>query len=541
MKCSPGAFRKKNWFLIALFLFTCILGSLVSLEVDVDELEKTQGARIEFINYVGPHAVIETTSQIRNIGYSMGIAVKAGTAQTGSRGRYFIIHSVSGPDGSKLDADIMGFGVDVGVDHINNVRLIIQGYLEGAYEYSARDAALLARYITIYNAVYRSNMEYFTSRYKTPVVRNLTADKAGISIRYDEWPGRTLMVIPIMTGTAGSLSAIDTTSLTDQKVVDEMRKDEDKGIGDRKDMVDLKEREAEKAAQSAEVQKEAIKEEEKRIQDEKKQVEEEKKQAAQERQQIEDQKKAAETITDAQKKAEEEKKIAESEKAAAQKEQETAQKEDQVKKDEQALEDKKDEAQKTQELADKKTEEAQQERKDIAQDQQKIIASEEAQAAAVPGILGLAMKDSTSHLGRVVRINPNSGAQIKISALDTVSGRTFNIINGKVIAVAGENRGNGAIRLVEINPTTLEIIRQGNDDIDPNSYLWVNGSDLYAIASVGGKRHLAKFDQSFVKKAQSTLEVHQWAAVTFQGSLILTQKPDGSVLLLNAADLTEKK
>ncbi len=93
---------------------------------------------------------------------------------------------------------------------------------------------------------------------------------------------------------------------------------------------------------------------------------------------------------------------------------------------------------------------------------------------------------------------------------------------------------------MEIDPEILEISRQGNDDIDPNSYVWMNGSDLYAIVSLGGRRYLAKFDQDFTKTAESIAEVHQWAAVTFHEDIIVTQKPDGSILLLNAGNLSQR-
>lgn len=523
-----GNVRNISRIFTILFLFISISTALFSQGVDRVELEKSQGSGIEFINYVGPHAIIESIAQIRNIGYAMGTAVKSGTAQTGDAGRYFVIHSVSAADGTKLDADIMGFGVDAGVDHIDNVRRIIQGYLEGAYDYSADDAALLARYITVYNAIYRSNMEYFTSAYKTPVAENLNADKAGLSIRYDEWPGRTLMVIPLMTGVSGSLSAVDTTSITDGNVIDQMRTADDMGLDDRKDMVDLKEREADEAAQRAEAQREAIAEEERRLEEERRQI-------ADDKQLIADQREEAAAIEDPEERAAAEDEI-------ARREEETAQREERLAEDEKVLEEQRTEAEKTQTFADTKTEEAQADRQDIAKDQQVIIETEDSAAAAAAGagIMGLAMRDASSFLGSIVIINPETGEQTKASALNTVSARTFSMISGKLFAVAGENQGNGAVRLVEIDSATLEIKTQGNDDIDVNSYLWQNGSDLYAIVASGGKRYLAKFDQTLAKSAQSRAEVHQWAAVNFQGDFIVTQKPDGSVLLLNMGDLTEK-
>ena len=106
-------------------------------QIDKGELQKNL-APVSFINFEGPHARIETREQIRQIGVGLGQAVKAGGERAGTGPRYFVIHSVSAPDGNKLDADIFGLGANTGVDHIRNLRTIIQGYLQEAYSYSAR-------------------------------------------------------------------------------------------------------------------------------------------------------------------------------------------------------------------------------------------------------------------------------------------------------------------------------------------------------------------------------------------------------------------
>jgi hypothetical protein len=200
-------------------------------------------ASVEFLNYEGPYVRVETRIQIAGIGTALGAALKSqagpGTARFGDTARYFVIHSASGAGDGLLGADIFGIGVDAGVDHIRNLRLIIQGYLEAAYAYSERDAALLAEYITIYNAILRGNWDYFSGQYKAEVVRNVDREKAGLSPRFDEWPGRTHILIPLNTGRPGSLSAIDTSSLTRPEITGRLRS--------RTDMLNLMEREAEEA------------------------------------------------------------------------------------------------------------------------------------------------------------------------------------------------------------------------------------------------------------------------------------------------------
>jgi hypothetical protein len=220
---------------------------------DTEKSGADGSASLEFLNYQGPYARVETRAQIAGVGTALGSALEnsagAGTMRLGDTARYFVIHPASGDgDGDGLlNADIFGIGVDAGVDHIRNLRLIIQGYLEAAYAYSERDAALLAEYITVYNAAFRGNRDYFSGRYKTEVMRYVDREKAGLSLRFDEWPGRTHILIPLNTGRYGTLSAVDTASLTVPEVIGALRSRDDKGIDPLKAMANLKEREAEEA------------------------------------------------------------------------------------------------------------------------------------------------------------------------------------------------------------------------------------------------------------------------------------------------------
>ena len=499
-------------FFTVLLLFV-IAAPAVFTQVDQKELEKNL-APVNFINYEGPHSRIETREQIRNIGVELGRVIKAGGERAGASGRYFVIHCETAAEGTKIDADVFGLGVDTGVDHIRNLRTIIQGYLQEAYGYSAKDASLLAEYVTIYNAVYRGDWDYFTSRYKSKVIQNLSRERAGISIRFDEWPGRTLMLIPLG---IGGLSSVDTTTISDDRVVEEMRKEDDKSVEQRRDMVDLKEREAEKAEQKAKVEKEAIKQEEKKIAQEKAKVEEEKKNIAEERKQAEGNAKKQEELD----KREED---------ASKKEQQLAEREKEVEK-------KKEEAQKQEEFAEKKSSEAQSDRQSIAEDQQAAIDDEARQAR---GVIGAQLANNENYLGRLIKLDPQNREELKRSPLETVNIRTLAFTGGKIIAIAGENKGNGAIRLIEINNGDLTMAKQGEDDIYPSSLLWVNESDLYALTNDNGKIQLGRFDANLNLKAKSTIEVHPNASVSVQKGSLLTQRKDGTPAILDPAALTEK-
>jgi hypothetical protein len=482
----------KGRLLIAVIIFT-VVAVMGYAQVNRDELQDLPP--VVFINYEGPHARVDTREEIRQIGVGLG-RLMSGNTNAGTSNRYFVTHCVSGAEGNKIDADVFGLGVDTGVDHVRNLRVILQGYLQTAYDYSDKDALLLAEYITIYNAVYRGNWDYFTTRYKSVVMNNLTKEKVGLSIRYDEWPGRTLMVIPLG---IGGLSSVDTSALTEPKVIEEMRKEDDQGIPQRREMVNLMEREASKAEQQAKIQRESIKEEERQLAQERQKVQEEQKQGL---------------IT----------------------KEEAKQAEEKIERKTEELEQKKEEVQKLEQVAEKKTEEAQTQRQEIAKDQQAAIAHD------TSGVYGVIIEKTTPvTMGRIVRLNPADGKEIKKSPLNLVHVRSVVIVGGRVLAIAGENKGQGAVRLVEINPSSLEMARQGNDDIKAGSLLWVNGNDLYAIVVdlEKNKYYIGRFNTNLEIQAISSVTVHPESSVLVQQGALLTQREDGSALLLNPADLTE--
>nr|AGS53071.1 antigen, p83/100 [uncultured bacterium contig00033] len=490
--------KRANKAFLALFLVSLTLN--LPAQVNREEMENL--GPVEFINYEGPFSSRnDTRAQIRAIGYSLGIMIRAGQPRAGAANRYFVNHIASGPADGRIDADVFGLGIDVAVDHIRNLRLIIQGYLEAAYAYNENDAALLAEYITVYNAVYRGDMNYFNSRLTDSALALITQDRAGLSIRYDEWPGRSLIVIPLGTGRAGSLSAIDTGSLVDPRVTDQLREDPDSGIDTRRDMVDLLERQAEEAGREAEQGLAAVRQDELRL--------------AEDRQQLEQEGLEGEALEARQG--------------------ELAQREEDLGERRAAAEETQARAEQTEELA-------QRERESIAADQASTIAAQDQQppAAAADGLVGAKILNPGASLGQIVLLDPSTGRERRASGLRTVNVRTLTEANGKLIAIAGETRGNAAIRLVEIKKDTLEMAKQGEDDIDANSLLWLQNGDLYAITSSDGSLYLGRFNDNLERQARSTVTVHPFASVTVSGGSLVTQRADGTALILDPKTLAAK-
>jgi hypothetical protein len=303
-------------------------------------------------------------------------------------------------------------------------------------------------------------------------------------------------------------------------------------VDTRQDMVDLKERQSEEADQQANVQREAIREEEARITREREEAARQREQAQREQQQI---------TQERQQPGARQEQLDQREETARQQEKEADEKDQQLDQREENLEDRKEEAERTQEFADQKAEEAQQDREEIARDQQAMINQENVEQRPVEGILGISILSPSGSLGQVVKLNPDNGREVKRSPLNTVNARTLTFSGDKIIAIAGENQGNGAIRLIEINKDTLEMVKQGEDDISPQSLLWTDGSSLYAIVSSGGNLYLARFNTDLVRQARSSITIHPYGGITFSDGYIITQRSDGSAVLLNSGDLSERR
>ncbi len=539
--------------ILALVISVLFVSSLSALEVDKSELEKSKNTTIEFINYVGPHKVIDSIEAIKGIGSGMAKQLNKDITKpsnSAASSKYQVIHAVDPNETGKLDADIILIGADATVDHINNLRRIISAYLSEAYGYSEKDADTLAVFITVYNAVYRGDLDTFQNKYKTVVTKNLSKSNCGLSVTYKDWPGKSEIVIPLFDVANGGLSTVDTSVISDTKVVSNMKEDDDMNVESRKDMVDIKEREAEEASDKAkESQKKAV-EEQKKLDEEKKKTEETKKEAedakkkADEKQKVaeEKQKTAEENPKDkeAQKEAAEAKKEAEQAKTEAEEKQEAVeeQKEKQAEQ-EKKTEEAKDEAKEKQQIADKKNTEAQNERKEIAKDQNEIQKREAAEAK-MQMEYGIILTDESEMLSRLVKFNKENGEVVKNSPVSVIRNRTIYKAGDSYLAIAGENTKNGVIKLVTIDPETMEIAEESESYIAADSVLIQDGNDYYCVIDEKGTYYLGKFGADLQLKLKSDVKIKSCTPVTITDSGIVVTDSDGKLKVLDKSDLKNK-
>ncbi|MBQ7619059.1 MAG: hypothetical protein IJS51_02885 [Treponema sp.] len=509
--------------------------SFFAAQVDEDEL-KSVGQTIEFENYTGPHARVDTLEAIKGIGSGLGKEIGRDSekaANAGNQAKYYVIHAIDPDAKEKLDADILILGASAEVDHIRNLRHIIASYLSAAYSYSEADAETIATFVTVYNAVYRKNLDAFKAKYKDIVLNNLSAEKCGLSTKWSEWPGASQIVIPV-SDSSGGLSAVDTSVISDKEVVNSMKEEDGKSIDDRKQMVDIKEREAEKASEKAqEAQKQAT-EKQKAADAEKKNVEQ-KKQETKEAQKKADeaQKKADENPQD--KKAQEEAK--EAQKAVEEAKEEEAAAEEKAQESQQEADEAKKEAEQEQAVADKKTAEAQEERKEIAKDQAVVAAQEKAQEAA-PSVYGLKLSDEKSLNSQIVKVNAANGSVLKQSPVKVIKGRTMSQASDGFVAVAGENSGKGAVKLVLIDKDSLEIIKESEEILSDNSVLLEDGGSYLVVVKEKDGCFVGKYGPDLKLQVKSPVSVNPASPIVKTSAGYMVTDARGNPQILNMGDLT---
>jgi hypothetical protein len=493
-----------------------VLGVLLSLglpagaqQVAEEELRSVD-RDVQFENYTGPYKEIDTAEEIEAIGLRLAEALK----QDGHEGRYLdrysILRALDPKERGKFDADILFIDREARVDHIDNVRRILGAYLQGAFAYRARDALLLARFATVYNAVYRGNLQYFGGKYKAVVMSHLTAQNAGISTRYYEWPGATRLLVPLTEGAAaGKLGSLSTGELTEKKVIQEMRRQPGKGLEERKDMVELKEREIEeKQAEAQEAQK--------KVEEQKAELEE--KQAE-----------AAAAVTP------EEKRRAEAE---------VAKQAGEVKKAEEAV------TEKQAQIAAKQAE-VEEERAGIIADEKAREAAGEG-AAAAEGSLALARADQLYYLkvrpreargslsGTLSILDPGPPSVKTTSPVSYVRGRAFYFFKDSLLVVAQEASAGGPAYLFLLDPLTLQPVKRSAEEVYEDSFVLLQAGSIFAVLKSGRDYRLGRFDEELALAARSPMSVDRDSSLALFADRVYVSSPARDILALDAQDLTQK-
>lgn len=196
-----------------------------------DDLLKNQ-PRVNFTNYTGEVQRPDRVDDIIGIGRSLARSILSN--KPAAVGAKYYARRVIATNRGLFSADILGIGPESRVDHVKNIRRILAGYLSTAFNRPLREALTLATFVTYYNAAVRRNPELL-QKYAPAVLDTVDPAKAGISLNYRDWPGRTELLIPLevspLTG-----SNIASGELYD-RATEIMRTQPDRGVREREEML----------------------------------------------------------------------------------------------------------------------------------------------------------------------------------------------------------------------------------------------------------------------------------------------------------------
>ncbi|HCL55437.1 MAG TPA: hypothetical protein DHW82_00280 [Spirochaetia bacterium] len=562
-----------------LSLLLLILPLLLSgLQVNVNELKK-EAKEVKFINYEGKTQKKDTVDEVKSIGVFLSQKASKNNQEFKFYNKYSIIRAFSKDEPEKLNADIFIIQNAAKVNHIKNIRRILAGYLAKQFRYSEKDSELIALFITYYNAFYRGDMKYFENRYKKVVLKHITAKNAGIALKYSDWPGKTRMLVPLEETLLGDKKKeVDPFVVADKKVVEELRKTEDKGVEERKDIVELKEKNILKEEKLVEEAKKTIEKDKKAVEEAKKNSDKKEEAVIKEEKKIEEAEKKVEAIKDPEKKKEEKakieekkaqiekekEKITEETKKTEAKEKEIAKKEEAVEKTEVKLEEKKKdlaeekkvletdkkevERNKNPELLkqDLKAKETELEKtKDKLEETTKELEKKKEEEAnkADKGVFKgkfyyLKIKEFTAgghYLNDFFIIDAYTKQILAKSPLDKISGRQFNLFKEGAVVIAFEGKAHHLV-LLDLNDLKPKVI--GRDDVFVRSFVEIRENSIYAVFEENKKYYLGKFDENLKLTAKSVEPIHEDSVLSFFDQWIYVNGESRNILVLNKNDLS---
>ncbi|AJW73656.1 P83/100 family protein [Borrelia hermsii] len=230
---------KRIWILFNfLFIFLNIF-TFHAREVDKKKLKDFVNMDLEFVNYRGPYDSTDTYLQIVGIGEFL--AKNLTNNKSNYYSKYYVNRYIDS-ESEKSSSDVFIIGESSSLDSILNLRRILTGYLMEGFNYSKESAELLAKAITIYNATYRGDLDYYSDAYIQPALEGLSKHNVGLSRVYSQWAGKTYIFVPlkrnILSGNIESDVDLDKI-VTDKVVISLLSENEEVGTDFARDLTDV--------------------------------------------------------------------------------------------------------------------------------------------------------------------------------------------------------------------------------------------------------------------------------------------------------------
>ncbi|MGB4269731.1 MAG: P83/100 family protein [Spirochaetota bacterium] len=549
-------------FSMFVFLIAFILNA-AALEVAIDEIRTEP---VVFINYQGTYKKADSLQDIENIGKSLaGNSNNTGIIRFGMK--YSLINAISEDEPEKFSATIFSIDKKARVGHIDIIRKILSAYLQQRYGYSKRHSKAIALFLTYYNAIYRGNIDYFSLKYKSIVMKYITKYNAGISTKYYEWPGATKMLIPLtQQPQMEKLDAIHIDVISDKKIIQEIRKD-DKNIQARKDMVDIKEKILKQEKGNLEKSKRDVIQEAITLDENKKYIEQKKEELQQTEKEIrqlkeeikkepspEKQNVIQKDIETKEQQLEKEKEdIKKKEQEIAKKESEILDKKNKISEKEKLLAEKEkalekekeeivaDEAKKTPKTEKELVKKLEKKEKELNEREDKLRSNELDKNIYADKLYYLKIKEYLQdghYNNEMVMIDPASRKILFKSPEKNICGSRYDIFSGGVVVITHKGSHSIGHRLTLLDRNSLEVKIYGSDNIFWRSFIIIKDGFIYAIVIDNGKFYLGRFDTNLKMVSKSSEEVNENTFISFWDNFIYINRADKTIMVLDKETLT---
>jgi len=516
------------------FLFILLQINIFSLNYMVEEKEIRTDKKIEFINYEGKRTRVDKTKDVIGIGERLaGIEGRLKTV-----GKYSVLHIVSNK-GDKFDADIFIIEKDAEVDHIKNVRAMIAGYLSKSYNYKYDDAYTIATFLTYYNAVYRGNIDYFTSKYKDEVIKNISKNNAGIDISYKNWAGKTRMLIPIVSYVEEKKISLSET--TEKKVIDRLKEEKDKGTGEREKITKIKEKELKEIKEEVKKKEQDLEKEKAKLEEDKtkketliKEIKDLKEKGSDENAKKEIVKKEEEVKKIDKDIKEKEEKIKEKEKKVEEGKNIIKQKEEEIKKDKEEIKKDKEEVKKIEEIK-KNPEEALKkiEKLEKEVEEKKALVDKNIYKDRFYYLKRLKFTTGGFYDSQMIAIDAAVRKIITRSPLNIITGQDFSITDDGIIVIARKTEKSDEHLLTMLDKDELKPIRVSKTEVFVRSFIRVDEGFIYCIVKENNKFYLGKFDKDLILVKKTDREIDQDSIISVYKDMIYINSSDKNIFVFD--------
>ncbi|MEN2998901.1 MAG: P83/100 family protein, partial [Brevinematia bacterium] len=248
--------------LLALIPLVFLASTASGLKVAEEEIKKSK--KVVFENYRGKVKSV-SVKQLINIGRKLAEISEEMAVKN------HLLYSVTRvpPSEELFGADIIFVSKGSRIKHINAIRFILAGYFSEKFGYRFSEAYILAVFTTYYNAIHRGDIDYFSARYVSDLF-SFTTENIGISTKYYEWAGKTELVIPTKISILGEKPKLG--EIGKEDVIRELKKQDDLGLDERKEMVEIRKKELEEEKKEIEKKEKELKEKREELEKEKEEL-----------------------------------------------------------------------------------------------------------------------------------------------------------------------------------------------------------------------------------------------------------------------------